>query len=334
MIDWLGSVSPKTLAILTKSDDHYMRQRVATYAKTSPELLEILAKDTVHAIQVAVAKNPQTSQVVLTSLFLTENRDLQTAVLQNPVLTTEQLVDFWEKLPTELQPFALAHPNFPLVKLIELYAEVRGPLLRAIAENPQTPADILAELARNKNHYVREQVAKHAQTPTEVLKVLTTDQNSYVIESAIKNPQILAETLEQIWITRPALHETIARNPKAPQALLEAAVASQERYLVRAAAANPSIVAFHDLFFAKHQDDTIRLTFAQNPRLPLEYIYYLSADEKAAVRQAVLTHPNLTTSLRELCRYHRTYKLPVHASENMIRQDFFEALITLTPKTL
>ncbi|MGL4952270.1 MAG: HEAT repeat domain-containing protein, partial [Culicoidibacterales bacterium] len=131
-----------------------------------------------------------------------------------------------------------------------------------------------------------------------------------------------------------ALHETIARNPKAPQALLEAAVASQERYLVRAAAANPSIVAFHDLFFAKHQDDTIRLTFAQNPRLPLEYIYYLSADEKAAVRQAVLTHPNLTTSLRELCRYHRTYKLPVHASENMIRQDFFEALITLTPKTL
>ncbi|MGL6248418.1 MAG: HEAT repeat domain-containing protein, partial [Culicoidibacterales bacterium] len=46
------------------------------------------------------------------------------------------------------------------------------------------------------------------------------------------------------------------------------------------------------------------------------------------------THPNLTTSLRELCRYHRTYKLPVHASENMIRQDFFEALITLTPKTL
>ncbi|MGL6007983.1 MAG: hypothetical protein ACRC1D_00855, partial [Culicoidibacterales bacterium] len=114
MIDWLGSVSPKTLAILTKSDDHYMRQRVATYAKTSPELLKILAKDTVHLIQVAVAKNPQTAPAVLTSLFLTDNRDLQTAVLQNSGLTTEQLVEFWEKLPIELQPFALAHPNFPL----------------------------------------------------------------------------------------------------------------------------------------------------------------------------------------------------------------------------
>lgn len=334
MIDWLGSVAPKTLALLTKSDDPLIRKRVALYPKTAPNLLEILTMDDHLDIQLAVAKNGQTPESSLFTLFATENLALQTAVLQNPKLTSAALLTLWDGLNSELHPLALSHANFPLEILMQVYPTAKGPLLRAIAQNPKLPASVLSELATNANHYVREQVAKHHSTPPEILAQLTADLNSYVVEAAIKNPNIASSVLESLWITQPQLHVAIAQNVKTPQALLEAALASQDRYLVRATAGNPNVLAHHDLFFAKHQDDTIRLAFAQNPRLPLEYIYYLAADEKAAVRQAVLQHSNLTTSLRELCRYHRTYQLPVHASEAMIRQDFFEALLTLTPKTL
>ncbi|MGL4624842.1 MAG: hypothetical protein ACRCWD_08170, partial [Culicoidibacterales bacterium] len=65
MIDWLGSIAPKTLLTLAQSTDPLIRKRVAAYTKTNLDLLVYLATDTDPNVQYAVAQNPQTPIEIL-----------------------------------------------------------------------------------------------------------------------------------------------------------------------------------------------------------------------------------------------------------------------------
>lgn len=249
------------------SDEHRVRQQVASNPGAPAYVLELLSRDSETHVRAEVAANQSTGLALLESLAQERGNEIQQALLKNPKTTTallEEAMQFvgrgWWTRPLEAR-----HPATTADRLTELANEFWPNIRLGVASNPSTPAHVLEALSRDSKAEVREvvagmvglpgdavtrlaadkveavrvQVARRENLARDILKQLVRDKSAKVREAVAVHPKLEAEVVEALLASlandaQPAIRAAVARHPAVPERLLEV-LANDDAHEVRLA---------------------------------------------------------------------------------------------------
>lgn len=179
-------------------------------------------------------------------------------------------------------------------RLADLATHKADEVRQAVAANPSTSPETLRMMAEhplqardpNEDWKVLSVVAANPRTPGDVLEALASnDSSGRVYGPALSNPNMPVETLRSFatdeWF---GYRQDVARNPSAPEDLLDE-LANDEYYdasaypVREAVAANPAVSMTTLTTLLRDGGESVRLTAASNPALPVEAIEQLASME-------------------------------------------------------
>lgn len=329
---WNGKINAKTMELWSHSSEAYLRLRVAAYVQTPASLLAELLNDSDENVKRQVMMNPNLERALLDKLLQSQDQDILATCLRNPNVPSTFLISQWRNLTPDLSAFALAHPNFPIDELIIIRQTHSARILSALAKNPQLQSDFLNDLVQKENHYVREVVAQHPNATPELLTRLSADENGYVINAVAQHPRTPTSVLESLFSQQPLLRSSLVKNPNLSVSIIETLV--QQKFALKTLAKHPNLPMHYFLDFIQHPEIAVRCAIAQNPKLPLSYLFYLANDTVTIVRHQAIANERVAFSFRDLFQYRAGYQLPQPVTQVILEADFAEALTSLTAKIL
>ncbi len=154
-----------------------------------------------------------------------------------------------------------------------------------VAANPSINDRTIEKLIHDKEPGVRSYLAGNPKLPHSALLRLREDPDKNVQWGLPGNPNWTADEIRQMYRDRVASSSVIARNPSAPQDVLDKLSASTDSSVLIALANNPSISRSVALVLAKQGDSSVRKMLTYNPATPSDVLQLLVEDSDPDVRR-------------------------------------------------
>ncbi|BAL27098.1 hypothetical protein [Azoarcus sp. KH32C] len=260
------------------------------------------------------------SAVLARLAALEDDEALQLRLARNPATPAIALAALWRAGTSARQRQLIArHAHTPKVILGQIAAAADEiETLRALCENGGVAADVLAAVSEHRIGVLQRLLAVNLATAEDTLIALWAEADDEAVRAQIllhpHCPDVLLTTVPASILERRCL----ARQTRAPQALLAELANDRDAVVRRAAAANPgtplaalvtgcfdadasvrrAVAARRDLSpvlagcLVDDSDAWVRRVLARNPACPPELLVRPAADADSEVRRAAARHPH------------------------------------------